>query len=122
MKDHTASDSKSPSIDIYLQRNLKNNQAIILNTVGTYIHALTTAPTKKKHSILATDIYSAIRGKKYSFIGEGIYEKKFTNSKLSAGIRHQQSLTENKYAGTSSAETRMQEAHTSTYIEYSSKK
>lgn len=122
MKDHTASDSKSPSIDIYLQRNLKNNQAIILNTVGTYIHTYDDRTyEEKKHSILATDIYSAIRGKKYSFIGEGIYEKKFTNSKLSAGIRHQQSLTENKYAGTSSAETRMQEAHTSTYIEYSSK-
>lgn len=76
MKDHTASDSKSPSIDIYLQRNLKNNQAIILNTVGTYIHTYDDRTyEEKKHSILATDIYSAIRGKKYSFIGEGIYRK-----------------------------------------------
>ena len=109
MKDFTSSDSKSPSIDIYLQRNLKNNPAI------DRIYE------EKKHSAVVTDIYSATRGKKYSFIGEGIYEKKFNGSKLSAGIRHQQSLTKNRYAGTSSAETRMQEAHTSTYIEYSSK-
>ena len=122
MKDYTTSDSKSPSIDVYLQRNLKNKQAIILNTVGTYIHTYDNRTyEEKKHSEIVTDIYSAIRGKKYSFIGEGIYEKKFTGSKLSAGVRHQQSLTENKYAGTSSAETQMQEAYTSAYIEYSSK-
>lgn len=122
MKDYTTSDSKSPSIDVYLQRNLKNKQAIILNTVGTYIHTYDNRTyEEKKHSEIVTDIYSAIRGKKYSFIGEGIYEKRFTGSKLSAGVRHQQSLTENKYAGTSSAETQMQEAYTSAYIEYSSK-
>lgn len=122
MKDYTTSDSKSPSIDVYLQRNLKNKQAIILNTVGTYIQTYDNRTyEEKKHSEIVTDIYSTIRGKKYSFIGEGIYEKRFTGSKLSAGVRHQQSLTENKYAGTSSAETQMQEAYTSAYIEYSSK-
>ena len=103
MKDYTGSNSKSPSLDIYLQRNLKHNQAIILNTVGTYIHTYDDRTyEEKKHSDIVTDIYSAIRGKKYSFIGEGIYEKRFTNSKFSTGIRHQQSLTENRYAGTSS--------------------
>lgn len=122
MKDYTSSDSKSPSLDLYLQRNLKNNQAIILNAVGTYIHTYDDRIyEEKKHSDIATDIYSAIRGKKYSLIGEGIYEKRFTNSKFSTGIRHQQSLTENKYAGTASAETQMQEAYTSMYAEYSSK-
>lgn len=122
MKDFTASDSKSPSLDIYLQRNLKNNQAIILNTVGTYIHTYDDRIyQEEKQSEIATDIYSATRGRKYSFIGEGIYEKRFNNSKISTGLRHQQSLTENRYAGTSSAETQMQEAYTSAYIEYSSK-
>lgn len=122
MKDYTVSKSKSPSLDVYLQRNLKNNQSLILNAVGTYIHTYDDRTyEEKKHSKIATDIYSATRGKKYSFIGEGIYEKRFTNSKLSTGIRHQQSQTENKYAGTSSAETQMQEAYTSAYIEYGSK-
>lgn len=122
MKDYTSSDSKSPSLDIYLQHNLKNNQLLILNAVGTYIRTYDDRTyEEKKHAEIATDIYSATRGKKYSFIGEGIYEKRFTNSKLSAGIRHQQSLTENKYAGTSSAETQMQEAYSSAYVEYGSK-
>lgn len=122
MKDYTSSDSKSPSLDLYVQRNLKNNQAIIVNAVGTYICTYDDRTyEEKKHSDITTDIYSAIRGKKYSFIGEGIYEKRFTKGKLSTGIRHQQSLTENKYAGTASAETQMQEAYTSTYVEYSSK-
>lgn len=122
MKDCTESDSKSPSVDIYLQRNLKNNQSLILNTVGTYIDTYDDRfYQEKKHSGILTDIFSATRGKKYSFIGEGIYEKNFTDSKISTGIRHQQSLTENRYAGTSSAETQMQEAYSSAYIEFSSK-
>lgn len=122
MKDCTESDSKSPSIDIYLQRNLKNNQSLILNTVGTYIDTYDDRfYQEKKHSSILTDIFSATGGKKYSFIGEGIYEKNFTDSKISTGIRHQQSLTENRYAGTSSAETQMQEAYSSAYIEFSSK-
>lgn len=122
MKDCTESDSKSPSVDIYLQRNLKNNQSLILNTVGTYIDTYDDRfYQEKKHSSILTDIFSATRGKKYSFIGEGIYEKNFTDSKISTGIRHQQSLTENRYAGTSSAETQMQEAYSSAYIEFSSK-
>lgn len=122
MKDYTSSDNKSPSLDIYLQRNLKNNQAIIVNAVGTYIRTYDDRTyEEKKHSDIVTDIYSATRGKKYSFIGEGIYEKRFTNSKFSTGIRHQQSLTENKYAGTSSAETQMQEAYTAAYVEFGSK-
>lgn len=122
MKDCTESDSKSPSVDIYLQHNLKNNQSLILNTVGTYIDTYDDRfYQEKKHSSILTDIFSATRGKKYSFIGEGIYEKNFTDSKISTGIRHQQSLTENRYAGTSSAETQMQEAYSSAYIEFSSK-
>lgn len=122
MKDYTLSDTKSPSLDIYLQRNLKNNQAIILNAVGTYIRTYNDRMyEEKEQNAILTDIFSATRGKKYSFIGEGIYEKRFSKSKISAGIRHQQSLTNNKYAGTSSAETQMQEAYTSAYIEFNSK-
>ena len=57
MKDYTGSNSKSPSLDIYLQRNLKHNQAIILNTVGTYIHTYDDRTyEEKKHSDIVTDI------------------------------------------------------------------
>lgn len=122
MKDFTSSDSERPSLDVYLQRSFKNRQALILNVVGTYIHTnddRTYLENTPKETL--TDIYSAIRGKKYSFIGEGIYEKKFADSKISTGIRHQQSLTKNRYAGTSSDETQMQEAYTAAYVEYSGK-
>ena len=122
MKDHTASDSKSPSIDIYLQRNLKNNQAIILNTVGTYIHTYDDRTyEEKKHSILATDIYSAIRGKKYSFIGEGIYEKQFNTGKFTGGIKHTQAYLQNRYSGNIENKITMNTAETYLFAEYQSK-
>lgn len=121
MKDYAFSSHKSPSIDIYLQHNFKNKQTIIFNTVGTYIYTYDDRVyQEEKRTNILTDIYSDTRGKKYSFIGEGIYEKEFAHCKISTGVRHQQSLTRNRYSGSSSINTQMQEVLTSIYIEYSS--
>ncbi len=122
MKDFNSSDNKRPSLDVYVQRNFKNQQALILNAVGTYIYTYDDRVYQENTpEETLTDIYSATRGKKYSFIGEGIYEKRFTGGKFSSGLRHQQSFTRNRYAGTSSAENEMQEAYTTAYVEYSGK-
>ena len=68
----------SPYLDLYFQKNLKHKQFLALNVVGTYIN------TKNRSSYTellsgepVVDYYSGIRGKKYSLIGEGIYEKAF---------------------------------------------
>ncbi|RHU23238.1 TonB-dependent receptor [Parabacteroides sp. TM07-1AC] len=91
----------APSLDLYYQHNLKNKQLLIFNVVGTYIDS------KSKHNyfesidnISISDINSIIDGEKYSIIAEGIYEKDFQQKgKLSVGIRHNQSRTENEYSG-----------------------
>lgn len=91
----------APSLDLYYQRNLKNKQLLIFNVVGTYIDS------KSKHNyfesidnVSISNINSIIDGEKYSIIAEGIYEKDFQQKgKLSVGVRHNQSRTENKYSG-----------------------
>ena len=51
--------------------------------------------TEEKSDEPLTDIYSTVSGNKYSFIGEGIYERKITKkSRLSAGLKYQQSHQE----------------------------
>ena len=122
MKDYNSENSNLPSVDLYLQRELRNKQSLILNAVGTYIYSTADRDYKEnKNSINITDIYSKTRGDKYSFIGEGIYEKRFATSKFSTGIRHKQTFTKNNYSGTTSALTNMQEAQTTAYVEYISK-
>lgn len=100
-RDFSTWKENAPSLDLYYQRNLKNKQLLIFNIVGTYIDSKSTHnyyESVEKASI--SDINSIINGKKYSVIAEGIYEKDFEEKgKLSAGIRYNQSHTENEYTG-----------------------
>ena len=94
-----------------------------LNVVGTYIN------TKNRSSYTellsgepVVDYYSGIRGKKYSLIGEGIYEKAFKDGgKLSAGVRHTQGYTDNDYNGTLQYSSQMKQADTYAYAQYNGK-
>lgn len=113
----------SPYLDLYFQKNLKHKQFLALNVVGTYIN------TKNRSSYTellsgepVVDYYSGIRGKKYSLIGEGIYEKAFKDGgKLSAGVRHTQGYTDNDYNGTLQYSLQMKQADTYAYAQYNGK-
>lgn len=123
MKEHSTGRTSRPSVDLYFQCNLKNDQSLILNAVTTYIDTQSDRSyTEKKSDELLTDIYSTVSGDKYSFIGEAIYERKVTKkSRLSAGLKYQQSLADNTYGGSETSETKMHEAHATAYVEYSGK-
>ena len=113
-----------PSLDLYYFRSLRNKQDLVLNVVGTYIHSIVGQKyneTNAGQSI--ADIWSDIAGKKYSLIGEGIYEKTFDNSnRFTAGLKHTQAFADNDYTGTENALTKMNQAETYVYAEYAGKK
>jgi hypothetical protein len=116
LKDLSSWRGNTPSADIYFQRNIKNDQLILFDVVGTYIKSNNTHTyTENSESgNLLTDIYSHIDGKKYSIIAEGIYEKKFKEKGiLNAGAHYQQSYTDNKYTGdvTSDIDLRFSESY-----------
>jgi len=117
--DHSSSRSNSPSLDIYYQRNLKKDQLLIFNVVGTYIDSKSTRTYQEKRgNDITTDIYSHITGDKYSLIGEGIYERSLSNGKISAGIKHTQTYTSNEYSGNVKTNVGMNTAETYAYVEY----
>ncbi|MDR2146895.1 MAG: outer membrane beta-barrel protein [Tannerella sp.] len=113
-----------PSLDLYYFRSLKNRQSLILNMVGTYIHS--TLERKYEETAagqLISDIWSNVAGRKYSIIGEGIYEKLFENSgRFTAGLKHTQAFADNDYAGTENALAKMNQAETYVYAEFAGKK
>lgn len=111
-----------PSLDLYYLRNLPRKQTLIFNIVGTYIR--TNAHQFYKESVekeILTDILSDVKGKKYSLIGEGIYEKAFVSGRLSGGMKHIQSWTDNAYTGTVASNTNMNQSETYVFTEYSGK-
>ncbi len=122
MTDRSRTRDIIPSLDLYYQRTLKNNQTVILNLVGTYISSENDrAYMEKKENEILTDIITNVEGDKYSVIAEGIYEKGFKNSKLSAGLKHTQSISDNEYTGNTIAHTKMKQSDTYAYAEFQQK-
>lgn len=119
ISDHSSWLSNTPSLDLYYQRNLKNDQLIIFNAVGTYIDSRSTRLYQERNNNeILTDIFSNVYGDKYSLIAEGIYERKIKEGKLSVGLKHNQSYTQNEYTGNVSTNINLNFAETYGYAEY----
>ena len=119
--DHESSKSISPSLDIYYQHNLPNNNHLYLDLVGTYINSSNDRrfeQTPLGETVAdTTDVTSRVRGNKYSLIGEAIYEKDWENIALTVGVRHNQQWMENTYLGSASATVNMTTAETYAFAE-----
>ena len=99
--DHESSKSISPSLDIYYEHNLPDDNHLYFDVVGTYINSSNDRrfeQTPLGETVADTaDVTSRVRGNKYSLIGEAIYEKDWENIGLTVGVRHNQQWMENLY-------------------------
>ena len=103
--DHESTQSISPSLDIYYEHNLPNDNHLYFDVVGTYINSSNDRRFKQtplgETVADTTDVLSRVKGDKYSLIGEAIYEKDWENIALTVGVRHNQQWMENLYKGQS---------------------
>ena len=119
--DHESSKSISPSLDIYYQHNLPNDQAIFVDVVGTYIGSKTDRHFEQ--TPLAgtfadtTDVLSSVKGDKWSLIGEAIYEKDWEKVALTVGAKHTQQWMKNTYLGNVDETVNMTTAETYAFAE-----
>ncbi|MDR1200907.1 MAG: TonB-dependent receptor, partial [Tannerellaceae bacterium] len=122
MVDRSANKVHRPALDLYYQHNLNNGQTVVLNTVATYNYTDNTRLYQEsREGIVLTNINNLVTGKKYSFIGEGIYEKTFGANRLSAGLRHTQAFSDNTYTNGTTYTTEMGQAETFLYSEFKGK-
>jgi hypothetical protein len=123
MRDQSNNSVVRPALDVYYQENLKDDQTLVLNLVGTYIstgnHRIY---QESRHNILLTDIDNTVTGRKYSYIGEGIYEKKLGSRRITGGMKHTQAYTDNIYGAVSPVTTKMTQSETVLYGELRGKK
>ena len=100
--DHESTQSISPSLDIYYEHNLPDDNHLYFDLVGTYINSSNDRRFEQlplgETVADTTDVLSRVRGNKYSLIGEAIYEKDWENIGLTVGVRHNQQWMENRYA------------------------
>ena len=122
VKDREQSKTVIPSLDIYYQLNLKNNQHLYFDVVGTYLgsdYGRTYSMTEQGET--PVEIVSKTEGDKYSLIGEAIYERPLWGGKLTTGMKHNQATMDNVYQGDALTKVSMKTAETSLFAEFQSK-
>lgn len=117
--DLSSSDVQIPSLNLYYQRNLTENQLLVFDLTGTYIgteQKRTYKEVQKDQEL--THIFSEVNGKKYSSIGEMAYENVFKTGRLSVGLKQSYSYTNNKYFGDILSSLSMKQLYTHFYSEW----
>ena len=122
VKDREQSETHIPSLDAYYQLNLKNDQHLYFDVVGTYLKS----NNQRTYSMTEAgrtpvEIHSKTEGDKYSIIGEAIYETPLWGGKFSTGMKHNQATMDNVYDGDERTKVSMNTAETSLFTEYHSK-
>ena len=122
VKDREQSVTHIPSLDIYYQLNLKNDQHLYFDVVGTYLKS----NNQRTYSMTEVGqtpikIFSKTEGDKYSIIGEAIYERPLGKGKFTTGMKHNQATMDNVYDGDALTKVSMNTAETSLFAEYQSK-
>lgn len=111
-----------PALDLYYQRNLKNEQTLVFNVVGTYTNSESERIYQEsRDEELLTDIHNLTDGKKQSIIAEGIYEKKMGTNRLSGGMKYEQAYSDNTYRNGSATNTKMNQSDSYIYAEWAGK-
>lgn len=123
MIDRNKNSWSRPSLDLYYQRALKDDQLLVFNIVGTYNREKSRRLYQESlDNEVLTDVNNNVLGNKYSLIGEAIYEKQFSKGNaLSFGLRHTQSYANNEYRNGHSYENNMHQGDTYIYGEYKGK-
>ncbi|MBR5541221.1 MAG: TonB-dependent receptor [Bacteroides sp.] len=122
VKDHESTRTIIPSLDIYCQLNLKNDQHLYFDMVGTYLGT----SAQRTYSMAEqgeepVEIFSKTEGDKYSVIGEAIYERPLWGGRFATGMKHNQATMDNVYDGDAQTKVSMNTAETSVFAEYQSK-
>jgi len=119
---HAVMKSNTPSLDLFYKLYMHRKQSIAFNAVGTYIYSLyDRSYTEYQDNTPSSEYAYSTDGKKYSFIGEGIYDKEFKPFKLTAGVKYTQSYTNNQYTGSTDATTELRNSTLYAYAQLQGK-
>lgn len=120
---HNKPKTNTPILDIYFKQELKKKQSLIFNAVGTYIYSdINKIYNESANNTTLTSIHNIVNGKKYSIIGEILYNKEFDKGYiLTAGAKHTQGYAKNNYTGDYISNNTMQNAESYFYAQLQGK-
>lgn len=112
-----------PTIDIYYQRALPNDQTIVFNIVGTYQKAKDNKTyIEETDNEILTSNNNRVMGRRRTLNGEVIYEKKLAKKQvLNFGIKHTHTFATNEHPDNGSKSS-TQQGYTYAFGEYKKRK
>lgn len=107
---HTSTTDKSlsPQADIYFHCRLPKGQSLTANVVGSYGRSdYSYAYTPAAPGLISTPYSYAVDGRSRYLFSEAVYENRLKPFTLSAGFRHENRHTDNRYSGDTHADNVM---------------
>lgn len=109
----------TPTIDLYYERGLRNQQKVYINFVGSYAKVeINRNYIEHNDTITLFSEQFGLVSNKYSLIGEGIYEKGSTNGNLKFGAKHIQSFTKQEIQQNGVSKSDLNQAESSIFSEW----
>ncbi|MBR7087142.1 MAG: TonB-dependent receptor, partial [Prevotella sp.] len=108
---HSATSSRTPSLDLYYHHDFRRHQSLTANLVGTFIK--TDSHTERNEG---SDYQYDTNGRTYSLWSEAIYENRLKPFTFSGGFQFAQRYSHNEYHGDSEA---INDLHTSDFYLFS---
>jgi len=119
LTDYNRANNKQPFANLYYQLNLKNRQMLVFDALAGYYNTdirRNYEETRQEETL--TKIASYIRGKRFTLIGEGFYEKSFEAGRFNIGAKHTQIFQKNRYTGNTVSKTDIDQGITYFYAEW----
>lgn len=89
VNDFSRNRGQTPSLDVYFERSLKNDQLFVFNLVGTYFDTRAeSSSTYRKNDSLVNRLEAMVNGEKYSVIGQGYYQRAWGTCRFGANVKH----------------------------------
>lgn len=84
-----------PALDIYYSKQLKNNQKLIFDIVGTYFNNKYSNKRIETSQLNDTTLYNLLKtnSNKYSVISEAVYSKKYDKININYGLKYTQAYS-----------------------------
>ena len=97
-------DSYIPALDLFFRRNMKNDQSLQINIVGTLQNSDYERQMSDRTDVVFNNVYNKIDNSRKSLISEVVYKKQFDRTDLSLGYQNKASSSTNKYKDASDTE------------------
>jgi hypothetical protein len=119
LQDYRSAYEHTTALNIYFQRMLGNGQTLFFDLTESYASTENKLDYRINHQdIPLFNTSNNVSGSKYTFIGEGLYEKTFGQNRWTTGLKHTSGYALNHYFGSTDISNQLHNTDSYFYSEW----